>query len=52
VTRLLAPDERVDATLDLLDPGNDAEGFEIDVCLRGIDQKTRCAADVAAQTKP
>jgi predicted Zn finger-like uncharacterized protein len=52
VTRLLAPDERVDATLDILDPGNDAEGFEIDVCLRGIDQKTRCAADVAAQAKP
>ena len=52
VTRQLAPDERVDATLDLLDPGNDAEGFEIDVCLRGIDQKTRCAADVATQAKP
>jgi len=52
VTRLLASGERVDATLDLLDPGNDAEGFEIDVCLRGIDKKTRCAGDVAAQAKP
>ena len=52
VARMLAPGERVDATLDILDPGNDAEGFEIDVCLRGIDKKTRCAADVAAQAKP
>ena len=52
VTRMLAPGERVDATLDILDPGNDAEGFEIDVCLRGIDQKIRCAADVAARAKP
>ena len=52
VTRMLAPAERVDATLDILDPGNDAEGFEIDVCLRGIDQKIRCAADAAAQGKP
>jgi hypothetical protein len=49
---MLAPGERVDATLDILDPGNDAEGFEIDVCLRGIDQKIRCAADAAAQAKP
>jgi hypothetical protein len=52
VTRMLAPGERVDATLDILDPGNDAEGFEIDVCLRGIDQTIRCAADAAAQAKP
>jgi predicted Zn finger-like uncharacterized protein len=52
VTRMLGPGERVDATLDILDPGNDAEGFEIDVCLRGIDQKIRCAADAAAQAKP
>jgi len=50
--KLLAPGERVDATLDLMDPGNDAEGFEIDVCLRGIDKKIRCAADAAAQAKP
>jgi predicted Zn finger-like uncharacterized protein len=52
VTHPLAPGERVDATLDILDPGNDAEGFEIDVCLRGIDKTIRCAADVAAQAKP
>jgi hypothetical protein len=47
--RMLAPGERVDATLDILDPGKDAEGFEIDVCLRGIDQKISCAADAAAR---
>jgi predicted Zn finger-like uncharacterized protein len=52
ISRMLAPGERVDATLDLMDPGNDAEGFEIDVCLRGIDKKIRCAADAAAQAKP
>ena len=52
VARMLAPAERVDATLDILDPGNDAEGFEIDVCLRGVDKKVRCAADAAAQAKP
>jgi predicted Zn finger-like uncharacterized protein len=49
--RLLAPGERVDATLDILDPGKDAEGFEIDVCLRGVDQKISCASDVATQVK-
>jgi hypothetical protein len=52
VARMLAPAERVDAILDILDPGNDAEGFEIDVCLRGTDQRIRCAADAAAQAKP
>ncbi|MGO9424011.1 MAG: DUF3426 domain-containing protein [Steroidobacteraceae bacterium] len=49
--RMLAPGERVDATLDILDPGKDAEGFEIDVCLRGADQKVACAADAATQAK-
>ncbi len=50
--RMLAPGERVDATLDILDPGKDAEGFEIDVCLRGADHKVACAGDAAPQTKP
>ncbi|MGO9632608.1 MAG: DUF3426 domain-containing protein [Steroidobacteraceae bacterium] len=50
--RLLASGERVDAVLDILDPGNDAEGFELDLCLRGVDKKVRCAADAAAQAKP
>jgi hypothetical protein len=49
--RLLTPGERVDATLEILDPGKNAEGFEIDVCLRGVDQRISCANDVAAQAK-
>jgi hypothetical protein len=49
--RLLTPGERVDATLLILDPGKNAEGFEIDVCLRGADQRISCANDVAPQVK-
>jgi predicted Zn finger-like uncharacterized protein len=45
--RLLAPGERVDATLDILDPGKSAEGFEIDVCLRSSERKVSCANDAA-----
>jgi hypothetical protein len=52
IAKLLAPGERVDATMDILDPGKSAEGFEIDVCLRGADKKISCANDVApAQAK-
>jgi hypothetical protein len=51
VARMLAPGERADATLDIVDPGKDAEGFEIDVCLRGVEQRIACAADVAPQAK-
>jgi predicted Zn finger-like uncharacterized protein len=51
IVRMLAPGERADATLDIMDPGKDAEGFEIDVCLRNIEQKIMCAGDVAAQAK-
>jgi predicted Zn finger-like uncharacterized protein len=47
--KLLAPGERVDATLAILDPGKNAEGFEIDVCMRGVDRKISCANDVAPQ---
>ena len=47
--RLLAPGERADATLEILDPGKNAEGFEIDVCLRGADRRAACANDVAPQ---
>jgi hypothetical protein len=50
VARLMTPGERADATLDIQDPGKDAEGFEIDVCLRGPDQTVSCAADAAPQT--
>jgi predicted Zn finger-like uncharacterized protein len=50
--KLLAPGERADATLDILDPGKSAEGFEIDVCLRGADRRVACANDKApAQAK-
>jgi hypothetical protein len=51
IVKMLAPGERADATLDIVDPGKDAEGFEIDVCVRGADQKVTCAGDAAAQTK-
>jgi predicted Zn finger-like uncharacterized protein len=46
--KLLAPGERIDATMDILDPGKSAEGFEIDVCLRGPDRKVSCANEAAA----
>ncbi|MDP9014400.1 MAG: DUF3426 domain-containing protein, partial [Pseudomonadota bacterium] len=49
--RMLAPGERIDATLDIVDPGNDAEGFEIDVCVRGSDKKILCAGDAATQAR-
>ena len=52
IARMLAPGERADATLEFLDPGKNAEGFEIDVCLRGIDQRISCANDGAPQAKP
>jgi predicted Zn finger-like uncharacterized protein len=52
IVRMLAPGERADATLDIVDPGKDAEGFEIDVCVRGANRKISCAGDVAAQAKP
>ncbi len=48
---MLAPGQRVDATLDILDPGKDAEGFEIDVCLRGAGGQMGCASDAAGPTQ-
>ena len=48
---MLAPGERVDATLQILDPGKNAEGFEIDLCLRRVDQQIVCANDAAPQGK-
>ena len=47
LTRLLGPGERADATVEIQDPGKAAEGFEVDVCLRGADGKIRCAGDLA-----
>jgi predicted Zn finger-like uncharacterized protein len=51
VARMLAPGERIEATLDILDPGKEAEGFEIDVCLRNADARIVCAGDAATQVK-
>lgn len=49
LTRLLSPGERADATVVIPDPGKNAEGFELDVCLRGADGKIHCAGDSAPQ---
>jgi predicted Zn finger-like uncharacterized protein len=49
--KLLAPGERADATLDILDPGKNAEGFEIDVCLRSADRRVACANDKGPSNK-
>jgi hypothetical protein len=43
--RLLAPGQQATATISIVDPGPDAEGFRFDVCLRGR-QGVVCAADV------
>jgi len=47
---LLRPGERVEASIDILDPGKTAEGFDIDVCVRGPAQTLRCQGD--AEGKP
>jgi predicted Zn finger-like uncharacterized protein len=43
--RLLAPAQQATATISIVDPGPDAEGFRFDVCLRGR-KGIVCAADV------
>jgi hypothetical protein len=43
--RLLAPAQQASATIAIVDPGPDAEGFRFDVCLRGA-RGAVCAADV------
>lgn len=45
--RLLAPAQQTNATISIVDPGPDAEGFRFDVCLRGKAGPV-CAADVPA----
>jgi len=42
--RLLGPGQRADATISVVDPGRDAVGFEIDVCLLTA-TGLRCAGD-------
>lgn len=44
--RLLAPGQPVNATIVIVDPGADAEGFRFDVCLRGRASAPVCAAEV------
>lgn len=41
--------QRADAEIAILDPGNDAVGFEIDACLPSAAGRVRCAADLVAQ---
>jgi predicted Zn finger-like uncharacterized protein len=43
--RLLAPAQKANATIAIVDPGPDAEGFRFDVCLPGK-RGTVCAGDV------
>jgi len=43
--RLLAPAQLANATIIIVDPGPDAEGFHFDVCLRGPEGLV-CAADL------
>lgn len=43
--RLLAPAQQANATISIVDPGPDAEGFRFDVCLRGRAGPV-CAADL------
>ncbi len=47
IARPLAPGEKVDAVLNIVDPGKDAEGFEIDVCLAIEGKRIVCANDAA-----
>lgn len=48
--RLLAPAQQATATISIVDPGPDAEGFRFDVCLHGR-RGVVCAADVPAGRK-
>jgi hypothetical protein len=43
----IAPGRRLDATVTLVDPGGNAVGFEIDVCLRRTGGTIECANDAA-----
>jgi hypothetical protein len=47
--RLLGAGQRIDAEIAIVDPGKDAVGFEIDVCLRQAASIT-CANDASRQT--
>jgi predicted Zn finger-like uncharacterized protein len=48
VPATLGADQRIDASLTLPDPGQNAVGFEIDACLRSARGVLRCASDPPA----
>jgi predicted Zn finger-like uncharacterized protein len=47
---LIGAGQRVDADIAIVDPGKDAVGFEIDVCLRASPTRITCAGDSARST--
>ncbi|MFO1467280.1 MAG: DUF3426 domain-containing protein [Steroidobacteraceae bacterium] len=49
--RPLDPGERADALIEIVDPGKSAEGFEIDVCQRGLAAQVTCANDSPAHAR-
>jgi len=48
--RLLDPNQRIDADLNVIDPGKAAVGFEIDACLRADNGTVGCANDARSRT--
>lgn len=44
---LIGAGQRIDADISIVDPGKDAVGFEIDVCLRASPTQVTCAGDGA-----
>jgi predicted Zn finger-like uncharacterized protein len=48
--RMLGAGRRIDAEVVIVDPGKDAVGFEIDVCLRDDERHVNCANDPASAT--
>jgi hypothetical protein len=47
---MLGAGRRIDAEVVIVDPGKDAVGFEIDVCLRDDEHRVSCANDPAPPT--
>jgi hypothetical protein len=48
--RLLEPDQRIDAELQVVDPGRAAFGFEVDACLRAEGGAIGCSNDARRRT--
>lgn len=47
---LIGAGQRIDADIAIVDPGKDAVGFEIDVCLRASPTQITCAGDASRGT--